>query len=164
MPPQWRPRQSHLAQRPGREKEKHSDSCTSHTEQHQALRSFTHSLTPLTHSLCIMCLRATRHKHAHKPRTCACAATAVFYCRGVVRTPACFAPFPLVLRSAPLRRPGTHWHCGLSSQDGEVCHRPGLQLRHRRIQSLRMCGYSLVACFEGVQVGFSMRSTWSSRA
>ena len=25
-----------------------------------------------------MCLRATRHKHAHKPRSCACAAIAVF--------------------------------------------------------------------------------------
>ena len=24
-------------------------------------------------------------------------------------------------------------------------------------------GYSVEACFEGVQVGFSMRSTWSSR-
>ena len=44
--PRWRPRQSHLAQRPGREKRKtRGHSCTSHTEQHRALRSFTHSLT-----------------------------------------------------------------------------------------------------------------------
>ena len=52
-PPQWRLRQSHLAQRPGREKRKtRGHSCTSHTEQHQAgvSHSFTQSLThSLTH-------------------------------------------------------------------------------------------------------------------
>ena len=40
-PPRWRPKQSHLAQRPGREKRKtRGHSCTSYTEQHQVLRSF----------------------------------------------------------------------------------------------------------------------------
>ena len=34
-------------------------------------RGFTHSLIlSFTHSMCIMCHCATRHKHAHKPRTC----------------------------------------------------------------------------------------------
>ena len=51
-PPQWRPRQSHLAQRPGREKEKHADTAAPHTEQHQALRSqsLTHSPRQVPHT------------------------------------------------------------------------------------------------------------------
>ena len=68
-PPQWRPRQSHLAQRPGREKRKtRGHSCTSHTEQHQALRSFTHSLTQESapHAVHSTRARITRHYN------CAC--------------------------------------------------------------------------------------------
>ena len=37
------------------------------------------SLRRFTHSMCFTCHSATRHKQTHEPRTCACAATAVFW-------------------------------------------------------------------------------------
>ena len=54
-----------------------------HTHHAQRSVSLTHSLT---HSLSVLHVsRATRHGQAHKPCTCACAATAVFCCGSSVR-------------------------------------------------------------------------------
>ena len=54
-PPQRHPRQSHLAQRPGREKEKHADTAAPHTQNNAK-----HSGVSLTHSL-THSLRRARH-------------------------------------------------------------------------------------------------------
>ena len=81
-PPHWRPKQSHLAQRSGREREKTPrHSCTSHTEHHQALREFQVLCSPAVHthktaqhetSRCARCSCLSRAMSSTSPPSTVC--------------------------------------------------------------------------------------------
>ena len=64
-PPQWRPRQSHLAQRPGRKKAKHADTAAPHT-QNNTKHSRVSVSQPLTQSAAWNVVQQARREYVSR--------------------------------------------------------------------------------------------------
>ena len=69
-PPQWHPRQSHLAQRNGREKEKHADTAAPHTQnntKHSGVSSVVLTRSVAILAQAISCSNVHGVFHVHEP-------------------------------------------------------------------------------------------------
>ena len=140
-PPQWRPRQSHLAQRPGREKEKHADTAVPHTQNntkhagvslslshsltHSLTHSPTHSLTRARHTQCTAQVHARHELLFARGRSTVLLRSGVQGQRGVLSFLRSLRPYEVLAVDGIIRLEDDHsaWLCsGLGGfQNASFC-------------------------------------------